>query len=229
MTDIIKKLASTVCFLSEGDENKVANPDDDTETDIIENLLSNLAGAFNVGLGPTNNPSVSQKISRKSSLMKLNESTMYSPEDDTNPENISELSSMDAILNSDEVVPFFRSYMSSCLSVESLIYWQEVKRYRIVVESACKRLYSAFIENAAPQQVNIPINMVKKIEKSLENPTMTIFDESRNEIFNLLKTNNYYPFLESKFCASYLDDRRKRIAAARNGDDVTIPNSVSTS
>lgn len=48
MTDLIKKLASTVCYLSENDENRPN--DEDYETDIIENLLANLAGVFNVGV-----------------------------------------------------------------------------------------------------------------------------------------------------------------------------------
>ena len=55
MTIIIKKLASTLCFLQESDEQ---NQDDDYETDVIENLLNNLAGAFNVGLSPAGQASI---------------------------------------------------------------------------------------------------------------------------------------------------------------------------
>ena len=48
MTSVIKKLASTVCFLSEGENG--GGDDEQYETDVIENLLEKMAGVFNVGL-----------------------------------------------------------------------------------------------------------------------------------------------------------------------------------
>ena len=39
---------------------------------------------------------------------------------------------------------------------------------------------------------------------------MNTFDDAKNEIFNLLKTNNYYPFLQSKYCEAFLAERKKK-------------------
>lgn len=69
--------------------------------------------------------------------------------------------------------------MNSALSVESFLFWQEVKRYETLVDSACRRLFHSFVENNASQQVNISRYTVKNIESKLDNPSKGIFEEAK--------------------------------------------------
>ena len=132
---------------------------------------------------------------------------------------------MEVILANEDIIPHFRAYMTASFCLESFLFYEEVIRYRSLVENACQRLYKAFIAEAATQQINIPISMVANIEKQLSNPTMKIFDESKGEIFNLLKTNNYYAFLSSKYCEAYIAELKAK-KHLQNRVDMNIPNSV---
>lgn len=215
-------MASTICYLSaESEEDSTVENDDDYETKVIENLLQKMAGVFNVT--PTNTKSNANRVTvsnldgeapidalAASQGIEITSLEARQGEDYIRPEECPDLMSIESILRSEIVLPHFRLYLAASFSLESLLFWQEVERFRSSIEASTNRLYKTFIVTSAVNQVNISVTQVHAIEKQLTNPAARMFDDAQNEVLNLLKTNNYQQFLQSKFCISFLRDYVKK-------------------
>lgn len=120
-----------------------------------------------------------------------------------------ELLSIDGILHNQLLLPYFKLFMTSSLTLENLLFVQEVDRFRTIVKLHVLNLYNSFISPRAHNQVNLPSLQRDAILSQLENPSACIFDEAQHECIGLMASflSNFHA---SKYCRGYMARHRNR-------------------
>ena len=255
MTSIIKKLAGTICFLtnnehddpvsrtsagsdkgskggSEADE--ASDEDDDTartrdgmpanETRVIEGIIEKLGAIFQVEPDATMpGPKALQRmagskhteITTNTSVVSIQvvERPRLEIEDvgmeegkvgeETDVSRYRELRSVEDGIAHAGVLSHFRLYLTANLLMENLLFYQEVERYRAIVQSHSHSLYSNFISSASSTQVNISAALHDTIKHRVLSPSAAMFDEAQAECVMLMKAH-VRGFNESKYAQLYM-------------------------
>lgn len=120
-----------------------------------------------------------------------------------------ELLTIDGILHNQLLLPYFKLFMTSSLTLENLLFVQEVDRFRTIVKLHVLNLYNSFISPRAHNQVNLPSLQRDAILSQLENPSACIFDEAQHECIGLMSSflGNFHT---SKYCRGYMARHRNR-------------------
>lgn len=100
------------------------------------------------------------------------------------PSDFPSLHSLETVIKCDVARHHFKMFLAAEWGVENLIFWQEVTRYRQILQTSepiAKRLFDVFIADESPSQVNISSQQRGLIEKKmgLTYPFSTIFDEAQ--------------------------------------------------
>jgi len=99
----------------------------------------------------------------------------------------------------------FTSYLESEYCMESIHFWSQAHEFNLMTRTEDRRIkgnviYSTFIAQKSPEQVNIPATMRVAIEKRMEvgDYKHDLFEQARLEIFKLMERNNFKRFKDSK-------------------------------
>ena len=101
------------------------------------------------------------------------------------------------------VLSHFRLYLTANLLMENLLFYQEVERYRAILQSHSHSLYSNFISSASSTQVNISAALHDTIKHRVLSPSAAMFDEAQAECVMLMKAH-VRGFNESKYAQLYM-------------------------
>ena len=241
MTQIIRKLAGTVCFLSAATEDESRELTDGLETNMIESTIEKMANIFAVQ--PDGNsalPKPLQMMAGSKHTEILTNSSVVSIEVTERPKGIQEqpvvddgsvsddrsqwhdidtavhreLSSIDEIVSHPLVVPYFDLYLSSCFVSENLHFCLEVDRFRSIIRTHALNLYNSFISNRAHNAINTSSDLRDAIAGGLEEPTVQLFDGAQRECLGLMR-GHWSVFLRSRWCRGYVkkaDEQERRRA-----------------
>ncbi|XP_029474615.1 regulator of G-protein signaling 21 [Rhinatrema bivittatum] len=110
--------------------------------------------------------------------------------------------SVDALLASKVGLAAFRAFLKSEFSEENLEFWLACEDYKKTrsstkIISKAKKIYSEFIQNDAPKEINIDFNTRDAISKNMSHPTLASFDEAQKTILRLMAKDSFPRFLRS--------------------------------
>lgn len=221
MTIIMRKLAGAVCFLST--ETDTDNQGEEYETQVMESIINKVASIFQVepdqnvqkpyrmmtGHKRTEIKGHGRTVSIEVMERPITEEPSMEEVDISDPvlvdvEKHKELGSVESILKSPAVLNHFKMFLMSKLLAENLYFWQEVERFRLVIQTQAMRIFESFIVPDSVNQVNINDRSRRIVEAQLQDPHRGMFDVVQLEVLQLLRTNAYKQFLESRFCQTYL-------------------------
>jgi hypothetical protein len=96
----------------------------------------------------------------------------------------------------------FADFLSYQLSLENLLFWEEVQKFKtlhdqVELEHAGKAIVEKYIRVGGIRQLNVSSSSQKAImfATASNNFTPTCFDEAQNEILSLMKFNSYPQFI----------------------------------
>jgi hypothetical protein len=236
MSNIINKLAGTICFLqsSSAQETEALKSDKTTyETSFIEAIMQRLAQIFTVEPDHSSNldKALQTMAGSKRTEIKTNNSVVsievierprerdLALSDVLNsPNNVAfiepdialypELSSIHSILSTPELLPHFRLYITSNLLVENLLFYQEIERFKAIFQLHTYQIYDNFVSTQSNMQINIHSKQINTIRAGLDSPNASIFNEAQLETMQLMK-QHYKLFIDSKFCQQYLRAKQR--------------------
>ena len=255
MTSIIKKLAGTICFLTNSDHTEPvsrsgagsdkgsrASSDGEgssdeggdgartrdgmpaNETRVIEGIIEKLGAIFQVEPDATMaGPKALQRmagskhteITTNTSVVSIQvvERPRVEVEDvgmeegkageEVDVSRYRELRSVEDGIANAGVLSHFRLYLTANLLMENLLFYQEVERYRAILQSHSHSLYANFISSASSTQVNISAALHDTIKQRVLCPSAAIFDEAQAECVMLMKAH-VRGFCESKYAQLYM-------------------------
>lgn len=103
----------------------------------------------------------------------------------------------------------FRKFLQGKFSLELLLFYQEVDKYRCKVLTSSQKLIDLFITRGSPNEINIQSEMRDEILNSFQiNPSLSMFDDAYKEVFKLMR-GSFQEFLQSELAMSYLDKKKK--------------------
>ena len=230
MTQIIRKLAGTVCFLSAATEDESRELTDGLETNMIESTIEKMANIFAVQ--PDGNsalPKPLQMMAGSKHTEILTNSSVVSIEVTERPKGIREqpvvddgsvsddrsqwhdidttvhreLSTIDEIVSHPLVIPYFDLYLSSCFVSENLHFCLEVDRFRSIIRTHALNLHNSFISHRAHNAINTSSGLRDAIVRGLDEPTVQLFDGAQRECLGLMR-GHWNVFLRSRWCRGYV-------------------------
>ena len=230
MTQIIRKLAGTVCFLSAATEDESREMTDGLETNMIESTIEKMANIFAVQ--PDGNsalPKPLQMMAGSKHTEIFTNSSVVSIEVTERPKGIQEqpvvddgsvsddrstwrdidtaqhreLASIDEIVSYPLVVPYFDLYLSSCFVSENLHFCLEVDRFRSIIRTHALNLHNSFISHRAHNAINTSSEGREAIAQGLDEPTVQLFDDAQRECLILMR-GHWAVFLRSRWCRGYV-------------------------
>ncbi|XP_021164992.2 regulator of G-protein signaling 14 isoform X1 [Fundulus heteroclitus] len=127
------------------------------------------------------------------------------PGGDVNPANsvLSWAVSFEKLLEDPCGVGYFTAFLTSEVSAENILFWQECEKFRKIpstsmdqLKAAARSIYNTYLSDSAPYCVNID-DSAKTEEKDLERPTPDMFNKAQAQIFKLMKMDSYRRFVRS--------------------------------
>ena len=121
---------------------------------------------------------------------------------------------MESIMRHQEASKFLRLYLASRLQLENYLFWIECEKFFNQNKRFAERICAAFIENSAPDQVNIEAGMREVVLSQVKQGVvgLTTFDKPQLEIYKVLHQNNYSAFMHSEYIKDYLKMKVSRKA-----------------
>ncbi|KAF2074317.1 hypothetical protein CYY_004377 [Polysphondylium violaceum] len=106
------------------------------------------------------------------------------------------------IIKDNKAIQVFRTFLIGEYSVENIDFWSCVENYKKTenkTNDMSNSIYEEFITDNSINQVNLPNNVVKRIEENLKQQTNieTVFDEAQSHIFKLMESDSYERFKKS--------------------------------
>ena len=123
------------------------------------------------------------------------------------PDN--ELSDLRELLADPLASKALRKFMAEKLNMESILFYQECEKFRKQTHAVMQKIWDNYVRENAINQININHALRTEImdHYALENAPVNVFDRAQEEIFKLMETNVYLPFLKSKQCRQYIIKR----------------------
>ena len=230
MTQIIRKLAGTVCFLTAATEADAKELDTGLETNVIEATIEKMARIFAVQPDGNNAlPKPLQMMAGSKHTEIMTNSSIVSIEVVERPKALQnevivddgsvsddrsqwldvdfgvhrELSSIDEILTHPLLIPYFELYLASCFVVENLQFSLEVDRFRSIIRTHALHLHNSFISARAHNAINVESKTKQSIADSLDEPSYALFDEAQRECLDGMR-GHWRSFLRSRWCRTYI-------------------------
>ncbi|ELW67224.1 Regulator of G-protein signaling 18 [Tupaia chinensis] len=73
-----------------------------------------------------------------------------------------------------------------------------------------KAIYDTFIQNDAPQEVNLDFHTKEVITKSITQPTLRSFDAAQSRVYQLMEQDSYTRFLKSDIYLDLIEGRPQK-------------------
>ncbi|XP_041127345.1 regulator of G-protein signaling 18-like isoform X2 [Polyodon spathula] len=109
--------------------------------------------------------------------------------------------SFEKLLANKDGLDTFTTFLKSQFSEENIEFWlacEDFKKNKSTkLASQAKKIYSVYIETAAPKEVNIDFSTRQIIKQNVRNPKQSCFDAAQSVIYSLMKKDCYPRFLNS--------------------------------
>ncbi len=113
------------------------------------------------------------------------------------------------LLSTESGIKKFSEHCAREFSIENIRFWQAINQYRnesfkdhLELLETAEHIFDEYVKPGCENQVNLPMTMVKKIQKALKTDAdhvdTTLFDQGQNEIFNLMSRDSYQRFIASR-------------------------------
>ncbi|XP_020492948.3 regulator of G-protein signaling 21-like [Labrus bergylta] len=127
---------------------------------------------------------------------------------DTSPSNVSwrtehQLhSTLEKMLQDKKYLAAFRAFLQSEFSEENIEFWLACEDFRSTTSLddlrwKAEKIYKEFIEPTACREINVDFHIKEKIKKSLEEPSLSCFDEAQRHVYLLMERDSWPRFLHS--------------------------------
>ncbi|XP_077013382.1 regulator of G-protein signaling 18 [Tamandua tetradactyla] len=123
--------------------------------------------------------------------------------------------SFDKLLSYKDGLEAFTRFLKTEFSEENIEFWiacedfkKSKDRQQIVLKA--KAIYEKFIQNDAPQEVNLDFHTKEIITRSITQPTLHSFDAAQSRVYQLMEQDSYTRFLKSDIYLQLLEGRPQR-------------------
>jgi len=117
--------------------------------------------------------------------------------------------SFETLLADAHGVEVFRLFLRCEYSEENMIFWcacEELKRTRSFrIGPRVKRIFKMFIEDGAPQEVNLNYDTKREIREAMRSPTRAMFDVAQKKVREMISADAYPRFLRSDVYRAVLE------------------------
>ncbi|XP_071369489.1 regulator of G-protein signaling 21 [Centroberyx affinis] len=118
---------------------------------------------------------------------------------------------LENLLQDKKYVAAFRTFLQSEFSEENMEFWLACEDFRATTspDDLCwkaEEIYQEFIHPTACREINVDHHIREKIKTSLEEPSVSCFDEAQRHVYQLMERDSCPRFLRSD---AYLSLRRK--------------------
>lgn len=115
---------------------------------------------------------------------------------------------------------FFKLYASKEFSVENILFWEEVQKYKASKNKKqhAEQILQNFLSRDAIYELNINRKLIEKVKEKLEKegPTTTLFDKVVLEIETTVMQDTYGRFRKSALFKEMVQTKRKSRKSVRN-------------
>nr|XP_003474910.1 regulator of G-protein signaling 18 [Cavia porcellus] len=123
--------------------------------------------------------------------------------------------SFDKLLSHRDGLDAFTKFLKTEFSEENIEFWiacEDFKKNKepqqIILKA--KAIYEKFIQNDAPQEVNLDFHTKEIITKGMDHPTLQSFDAAQSRVYQLMEQDSYTRFLKSDIYLNLIEGRPKR-------------------
>ncbi|XP_003785658.1 regulator of G-protein signaling 18 [Otolemur garnettii] len=123
--------------------------------------------------------------------------------------------SFDNLLSHRDGLEAFTRFLKTEFSEENIEFWKACEDFKKSKEPQqiilkAKAIYEKFIENDAPQEVNLDFHTKEIIAKSITQPTLHSFDAAQSRVYQLMEQDSYTRFLKSDIYLDLIEGRPQR-------------------
>ncbi|KAG8520734.1 Regulator of G-protein signaling 18, partial [Galemys pyrenaicus] len=109
----------------------------------------------------------------------------------------------------------FTRFLKTEFSEENIEFWIACEDFKKSKDPEqiflkAKVIYEKFIQNDAPQEVNLDFHTKEVITKSITQPTLQSFDAAQSRVYQLMEQDSYMRFLKSDIYLDLLEGRPPR-------------------
>ncbi|XP_026179212.1 regulator of G-protein signaling 21-like isoform X1 [Mastacembelus armatus] len=109
---------------------------------------------------------------------------------------------LENLLRDKKYLAAFRTFLQSEFSEENIEFWLACEEFRSNTPQdklrwKAQEIYQEFIQPAASREINVDHHIREKIKKSLENPSLSCFDEAQKQVYLLMERDSCPRFLNS--------------------------------
>ncbi|XP_006834251.1 PREDICTED: regulator of G-protein signaling 18 [Chrysochloris asiatica] len=123
--------------------------------------------------------------------------------------------SFDKLLSHKDGLKAFTRFLKTEFSEENIEFWiacedfKKSKEPQQIIHKA-KVIYEKFIQNDAPQEVNLDFHTKEIITKTIAQPTLHSFDAAQSRVYQLMEQDSYTRFLKSDIYLDLAEGRPQR-------------------
>ncbi|XP_010988128.1 regulator of G-protein signaling 18 isoform X1 [Camelus dromedarius] len=123
--------------------------------------------------------------------------------------------SFDKLLSHKDGLKTFTRFLKTEFSEENIEFWIACEDFKKsqdpqqIIRKA-KSIYEKFIQNDAPQEVNLDFHTKEIIARSITQPTLHSFDVAQSRVYQLMEQDSYMRFLKSDIYLDLIEGRPQR-------------------
>ncbi|XP_008575658.1 PREDICTED: regulator of G-protein signaling 18 [Galeopterus variegatus] len=123
--------------------------------------------------------------------------------------------SFDKLLSHRDGLEAFTRFLKTEFSEENIEFWIACEDFKKSKEPQqillkAKEIYEKFIQNDAPQEVNLDFHTKEVITKSVTQPSLHSFDAAQSRVYQLMEQDSYTRFLKSDIYLDLIEGRPQR-------------------
>lgn len=123
--------------------------------------------------------------------------------------------SFDQLLSHRDGLEAFTRFLKNEFSEENIEFWIACEDFKKIkdpqqIALTAKAIFEKFIQNDAPQEVNLDFHTKEGISQSIVQPTLHSFDAAQSRVYQLMEQDSYTRFLKSDIYLSLLEGRPRR-------------------
>lgn len=109
---------------------------------------------------------------------------------------------LEKLLRDKKYLAAFRSFLQSEFSEENIDFWLSCEDFKSKASPddlrwKAEEIYQEFIQPTACREINVDHHIREKIKKSLEQPSLSCFDEAQKHVYLLMERDSCPRFLHS--------------------------------
>ncbi|KAM8818013.1 regulator of G-protein signaling 18 [Rhynchonycteris naso] len=123
--------------------------------------------------------------------------------------------SLDKLLSHQDGLEAFTRFLKTEFSEENIEFWMACEDFKKSKNPQqmmfkAKAIYERFIQNDAPQEVNLDFHTKELIAKNITQPTLNSFDAAQSRVYQLMEQDSYTRFLKSDIYLDLTEGRPQR-------------------